>query len=160
MNPLESSALGLSELLEKRFTLGDKASSILPPKGGTMNYPALATLSGCVLLLASAAAQTKPASWTTPSASEINAVYPEVESLYFDFHRTPELAMHEQQTARVPPYFCALTWTPFRSQKKRGCRLPAMSSLRAILERPSQLCMLAVTISTCPVGSAPRSEEH
>src|SRR5664279_3276268 len=99
MNPLESSALGLSELLEKRFTLGDKASSILPPKGGTMNYPALATLSGCVLLLASAAAQTKPASWTTPSASEINAVYPEVESLYFDFHRTPELAMHEQQTA-------------------------------------------------------------
>jgi hypothetical protein len=25
MNPLESSALGLSELLEKRFTLGDKA---------------------------------------------------------------------------------------------------------------------------------------
>src|ERR1022692_4319396 len=66
MNPLESSALGLSELLEKRFTLGDKASSILPPKGGTMNYPALATLSGCVLLLASAAAQTKPVSSLPP----------------------------------------------------------------------------------------------
>jgi amidohydrolase len=64
-----------------------------------MSYPALATLSCCVLLLASAAAQTKPVSWTTPSAEEINAVYPEVESLYFDLHRTPELAMHEQQTA-------------------------------------------------------------
>jgi len=29
----------------------------------------------------------------------LNAIYPEVEALYFDLHRTPELAMHEQQTA-------------------------------------------------------------
>jgi hippurate hydrolase len=42
----------------------------------------------------------KPALWTAPSAQEIDAIYPEVESLYFDLHRTPELAMHEQQTAR------------------------------------------------------------
>lgn len=56
-------------------------------------------LSAYLLLVSSAAAQTKPAAWTTPSAEEINAVYPEVESLYFDLHRTPELAMHEQQTA-------------------------------------------------------------
>jgi amidohydrolase len=29
----------------------------------------------------------------------VNAIYPEVESLYLDLHRYPELAMHEQQTA-------------------------------------------------------------
>lgn len=64
-----------------------------------MNHPVLAILSGCVLLATSAGSQTKPAAWTTPSAEEINAVYPEVESLYFDLHKNPELAMHEQQTA-------------------------------------------------------------
>ncbi len=64
-----------------------------------MNRRTLALLSGCVLLTASAAAQTRPAVWTTPSAEQVNAIYPEVESLYFDLHRTPELAMHEQQTA-------------------------------------------------------------
>ncbi len=64
-----------------------------------MNRRTLALLSGCVLLTASAAAQTRPVTWTTPSAEQVNAIYPEVESLYFDLHRTPELAMHEQQTA-------------------------------------------------------------
>ncbi len=64
-----------------------------------MNRRTLALLSGCVLLTASAAAQTRPAVWTTPSAEQVNAIYPDVESLYFDLHRTPELAMHEQQTA-------------------------------------------------------------
>src|ERR1022692_2128253 len=64
-----------------------------------MNHTALAMLSGCLLLAASATSQTKSAAWTTPSTEDVNAVYPEVESLYFDFHRTPELAMHEQQTA-------------------------------------------------------------
>jgi amidohydrolase len=64
-----------------------------------MNRRTLALVSGCVLLTASAAAQTRPAVWTTPSAEQVNAIYPEVESLYFDLHRTPELAMHEQQTA-------------------------------------------------------------
>jgi hippurate hydrolase len=29
----------------------------------------------------------------------VNAIYSEVESLYLDLHRTPELAMHEQQTS-------------------------------------------------------------
>jgi len=52
-----------------------------------------------MLLVARTAAQTNPASWTTPSAEQVNAIYPEVESLYFDLHRSPELAMHEQQTA-------------------------------------------------------------
>ena len=42
-------------------------------------------------------AQTKPA-WT-PSDAQIDAVYPEVEILYLDLHRHPELSLHEDQTA-------------------------------------------------------------
>jgi hypothetical protein len=53
-----------------------------------MNRRTLALLSVCVLLTASAAAQTRPAAWTTPSTEQVNAIYPEVESLYFDLHRT------------------------------------------------------------------------
>lgn len=56
-------------------------------------------LCGCVLLAGSAGSQTKTTAWTTPSAEQINTVYPEVEALYFDLHQSPELAMHEQQTA-------------------------------------------------------------
>lgn len=56
-------------------------------------------LTGCVLLAANVSAQSKSGIWTNPSAEQVNAVYPEVQSLYFDLHRTPELAMHEQQTA-------------------------------------------------------------
>ena len=64
-----------------------------------MNNPALVLLCACALAAVDAAAQSKTTAWTTPSAEQLNAVYPEVESLYFDLHRTPELAMHEQQTA-------------------------------------------------------------
>ena len=42
-------------------------------------------------------AQTKTA-WT-PSAAQIDAIYPEVETLYLDLHRNPELSLHEHQTA-------------------------------------------------------------
>ena len=56
-------------------------------------------LSACVLAACSASAQTKPAAPAAPSAEEVNAIYPEVESLYLDLHRTPELSLHEQQTA-------------------------------------------------------------
>ena len=42
-------------------------------------------------------AQSKP-SWV-PSAAQVDAVYPEVEALYLDLHRNPELSLHEQQTA-------------------------------------------------------------
>ena len=64
-----------------------------------MNRPGLTFILACLLLAGPAAAQTSPAVWTTPSTEQINAIYPEIESLYFDLHRTPELAMHEQQTA-------------------------------------------------------------
>ncbi len=34
-----------------------------------------------------------------PSSQQVNAIYPEIEKLYFDLHRNPELAFHEQRTA-------------------------------------------------------------
>ncbi|MBV8847583.1 MAG: amidohydrolase [Bryobacterales bacterium] len=52
-----------------------------------------------LLPLVSAAAQTGTAAWTGPSAAEIDAVYPDIEALYIDLHRNPELAFHETQTA-------------------------------------------------------------
>jgi amidohydrolase len=64
-----------------------------------MNHPALCLLCACMLTAIGATAQSKSAAWTTPFDEQLNAIYPEVEPLYFDLHRTPELAMHEQQTA-------------------------------------------------------------
>jgi len=54
-----------------------------------------------VLLMTIVAAHgqaTKPES-AVASPRQVNAVYPEVEALYIDLHRNPELAFHEQQTA-------------------------------------------------------------
>ena len=53
----------------------------------------------CLLMAAGTAAQTKATPWTAPSAEQVNAIYPEVEALYLDLHRNPELSLHEQQTA-------------------------------------------------------------
>src|SRR5277367_6849243 len=36
--------------------------------------------------------------WRTPSM-QIDAVYPQVETLYLDLHRNPELSYHEEKTA-------------------------------------------------------------
>ncbi len=36
--------------------------------------------------------------WTTPSAAEIDAVYPDIEALYIDLHQHPELAFQEVRT--------------------------------------------------------------
>ena len=32
-------------------------------------------------------------------AASVDAIYPDIEKLYFDLHRNPELAFHEQRTA-------------------------------------------------------------
>jgi hippurate hydrolase len=48
---------------------------------------------------AGAAAQTKATALVAPSAEQVNAIYPDVEALYLDLHRNPELSLHEQQTA-------------------------------------------------------------
>ena len=47
----------------------------------------------CVVL----AGQEAP--WTTPTAAQIEAVYPAIEALYIDLHKNPELAFQETQTA-------------------------------------------------------------
>ena len=57
----------------------------------------LNSLAVAFLLSSFTRAQTKPA-WT-PSAAQVDAAYPEVEALYLDLHRHPELSLHEQQTS-------------------------------------------------------------
>lgn len=37
--------------------------------------------------------------WQAPSKSQIDGIYPQVESLYEDLHRNPELSLHEVKTA-------------------------------------------------------------
>ena len=37
--------------------------------------------------------------WTAPTKSQIDAIYPQIESLYMDLHRNPELSLHEEKTA-------------------------------------------------------------
>jgi amidohydrolase len=51
------------------------------------------------LTSAALSAQTGGGSWTTPTAAEIDTVYPDVEALYMDLHRSPELAFQETQTS-------------------------------------------------------------
>jgi len=58
----------------------------------------------CVTLLALAAhvtlsAQSGVTRWTTPTAAEIDAIYPDIETLYKDLHKNPELGFQETQTA-------------------------------------------------------------
>src|SRR5687768_15391056 len=58
-------------------------------------------LAGLALALMSTAAlaQTTPAPRGVPTAAEIDAIYPDIEALYIDLHRNPELAFQETQTA-------------------------------------------------------------
>ena len=37
--------------------------------------------------------------WRAPSNQQIDAIYPQVETLYLDLHRNPELSYHEEKTA-------------------------------------------------------------
>ncbi len=37
--------------------------------------------------------------WTVPSRQQVDAVYPQVETLFENLHRNPELSYHEQKTA-------------------------------------------------------------
>src|SRR5437870_2436379 len=64
-----------------------------------MKRRSVALFGSCLLMAAGAAAQTKPTAWTAPSGEQVNAIYPDVETLYLDLHRNPELSLHEQQTA-------------------------------------------------------------
>lgn len=37
--------------------------------------------------------------WRAPSKAQIDAIYPQMQSLYMDLHRNPELSLHEGKTA-------------------------------------------------------------
>jgi amidohydrolase len=52
-----------------------------------------------LLFTASARAQANGGAPKIPSSQQVNAIYPEMEKLYIDLHRNPELAFHEQRTA-------------------------------------------------------------
>jgi hippurate hydrolase len=58
-------------------------------------------IAGLMLALAGTVgmAQTAPAPRTAPTAAEVDAIYPDLEALYVDLHRNPELAFQETQTA-------------------------------------------------------------
>jgi amidohydrolase len=53
------------------------------------------------IAIASAAlsAQTSGTPWIAPTPAEVEAIYPDIEALYIDLHRNPELAFQEMQTA-------------------------------------------------------------
>jgi len=60
---------------------------------------ALLILVGLLALSSTALAQSSAPRWTTPTTAEVQAIYPEVESLYMDLHSNPELAFQETRTA-------------------------------------------------------------
>ena len=64
-----------------------------------MNRKFAGLVAGLLLVATGLAAQMKPSTWTAPSAAQVDAIYPDIESLYFDLHRNPELSEHEVQTA-------------------------------------------------------------
>src|SRR6266852_5729532 len=65
----------------------------------TMKRFACLSLTFLLIAAAAAGAQKDSAASAVPSAEQVKAIYPEVEALYLDLHRNPELAFHEQQTA-------------------------------------------------------------
>jgi amidohydrolase len=52
-----------------------------------------------LLAPATLSAQDGRSPWTTPTAAEVEGIYPGVEALYIDLHSNPELAFQETQTA-------------------------------------------------------------
>src|SRR3989441_126085 len=51
-----------------------------------------------LLMALGTAAPSQTATSTVPSVEQVAAIYPEIDALYLDLHRHPELSMHEQQT--------------------------------------------------------------
>ena len=60
----------------------------------------IATLIAVVLFAAAdGGAQNSGGGPSVPSSQQVNAIYPEIEKLYVDLHRNPELGFQEQRTA-------------------------------------------------------------
>jgi hippurate hydrolase len=63
-----------------------------------MNYLGCVAPMTALLFAATTSAQTNGGA-AGVGATQVNAIYPDVEKLYIDLHRNPELAFHEQRTA-------------------------------------------------------------
>ena len=63
-----------------------------------MNRLALMAIT-VLVITSSILAQVSSGTSVFPSSQQVNAIYPEIEKLYIDLHRNPELAFHEQRTA-------------------------------------------------------------
>jgi len=58
-----------------------------------------ASLFVAILLFATSASAQTPGAGDGVGATQVDAIYPDIEQLYMDLHRNPELAFHEQRTA-------------------------------------------------------------
>jgi len=63
-----------------------------------MNHVKLGLLIAALLFDVGAAAET-PRAGSGAGTAQVDAIYPDIEKLYIDLHRSPELAFHEQRTA-------------------------------------------------------------
>lgn len=62
--------------------------------------PTLRTLTVMLVVTSAvASAQARGTPWITPTEAEVEAIYPDIEALYIDLHRNPELAFQETRTA-------------------------------------------------------------
>src|SRR2546426_5955531 len=61
----------------------------------------LVRIAAVTFVVASAVLLAQPdgTSWITPTIAEVDRIYPDIEALYLDLHRNPELAFQETQTA-------------------------------------------------------------
>jgi amidohydrolase len=68
--------------------------SVLQRRSVAAQSLAVVLVTTCVL-----SAQSGATRWTTPTPAEIDSIFPDIDALYIDLHRTPELAFQEVQTA-------------------------------------------------------------
>lgn len=59
------------------------------------SFSRVAIAAACALLFHATSAEPQ----TSPALSGLDGLYPEMEKLYVDLHRTPELSLHEEKTA-------------------------------------------------------------
>jgi amidohydrolase len=64
-----------------------------------MHHVTILTVLIATLLLASGVSAQTPGTGDGVGAAQVDAIYPEIEKLYIDLHRNPELPFHEQRTA-------------------------------------------------------------